>query len=74
MRDLTKISADEYNAAIVRNAVEFTATRKAGVGRYETHRVKDRAEAIAIGESMGRGTIIYAIDANGRQGIIGTIR
>jgi len=74
MKRLTEMTADEYNAGIIAEAVRFTASRKCGVGRYDTREAETQPEADALAESMGRGTIIYAINAAGRQAFVKAIR
>ncbi len=74
MKRLTEMTADEYNACIIAEAVRFTATRKSGVGRYDTREAATQPEVEAIAEQMGRGTIIYAFNAAGRQAFVKTIR
>lgn len=74
MKRLTEMTVDEYNAGIIAEAVRFTASRKVGVGRYDTREAATQPEVETIAAAMGRGTIIYAINAAGRQAFVKAIR
>lgn len=74
MKRLTEMTVDEYNADIIANAVFFTATKRAGVGKYDTRRAETQPAVMEIAHTMGRGTIIYAFNASGRRAFVDTIR
>jgi hypothetical protein len=73
-KPLTQMTADEYNASIIAEAAYFTASRKIGVGRYDRREAPDQPAIEAIAAEMGRGTMIYAINAAGRQAFVKAIR
>jgi hypothetical protein len=72
---MTDMTIDEYEKRILDTAVEWTASKFLGRGQYNTRHdftSFDSAMDWARNES-GPGTIIYAVDANGRHVLAGTI-
>lgn len=64
-------SREEYEAAVLANAVEFTACRFLGAGHYATRRAATLAEARAHADELGRDrSLIYAINAAGRSVLV----
>jgi hypothetical protein len=71
---LTEMKVDEYNDSIIAAAAKYVATRKIGPGKFDTREAPTESEIREIAASMGAGTMINAINAAGRQALIGTIR
>lgn len=68
--------ADLANAAVIANAVRFDLALFLGVGRYAKASADTLADArreakrLAADHPNGRRALIYAIDANGRSGLV----
>jgi hypothetical protein len=68
---------DEYDAAIERAALYFTAVRFLGRGRYDRREAPTRAEAERLGrEELAGGdgrVMIYAVADQGQQAFVGRV-
>lgn len=71
---LTEMSADEFDAGVIRKATVFTATKFKGRGVYDTRTTDSLEHAMSAGRELGRGTMIYALSPEGRKALVATLK
>lgn len=71
---INEMSADEFDAGVIRKATVFTATKFKGRGVYDTRTTDSLEHAMSAGRELGRGTMIYALSPEGRKALVATLK